>query len=109
MLRLKSEYNASFAIALFFFAVGSFLALGFTGLRTVSGMILLMFLPFYLIFNALNLTQSEKIAFSFFAGITLFPSLVYWLGFIVSFKISIFIVVIALLIAAYTANKFRKK
>ena len=108
-MELKSESTALLGIVLIFIILGSFIALGFTGLRTILGMIIIVFLPFYLIFYSFNLSQGEKVLFSFFIGIILFPSLVYWLGFLISFKISIFIVFLALLIAAYLIKKFLKK
>ena len=88
--------------------LGSFAILGFTGLRTVLGIIIVIFLPFYLILDNLSIDQGEKVLFSFFISITVFPSLVYWLGFIVPFKMSIFVIFIALLVAAYIIKKFSK-
>lgn len=108
-MALKSENIKSFGIVLVFIILGSFITLGFTGLRTILGMIIIMFLPFYLIFSNFNLSQGEKVLFSFFISITLFPSLVYGLGFLVSFRISIFAVFLILLITAYLINKFWKK
>src|SRR3989338_1564498 len=108
-MELKSESTALLGIVLIFIILGSFIILGFTGLRTILGMIIIVFLPFYLIFHSFNLSQGEKVLFSFFIGIMLFPSLVYWLGFIMPFKISIFIVFLVLLITAYLIKKFLKK
>lgn len=109
MPELKSENNILFGIALLLVISGSFAMLGFTGLRTVLGIIIIMFLPFYLIFDNLGIEQGEKVIFSFFVSITVFPSLTYWLGFVVPFKMSIFVIFTALLIAAYTIKKFSKK
>ena len=108
MPELKSENNVLFGIALLLIISGSFAILGFTGLRTILGIIIIMFLPFYLIFDNFSIEQREKILFSFFVSIILFPSLVYWLGFIVPFKISIFVIFIALLVAAYAIKKIFK-
>ena len=108
MPELKSENNILFGIALLLVILGSFAILGFTGLRTVLGIIIVIFLPFYLILDNLSIDQGEKVLFSFFISITVFPSLVYWLGFIVPFKMSIFVIFIALLVAAYTIKKFSK-
>lgn len=85
-----------------------FLLLGFVGLRTVVGFFILMIAPLYLIFSALNCSELEKIAFSFFTGITLVPSLVYWLGFVVPFKIAIFLVFLALIGVGITLRKIQK-
>ncbi len=80
---------------------GSFAISGFTGLKAIAGLTALVFLPFYLIFRIFNLSRAEKIIFSFFAGIIIFPSLAYWLGFILPFRISILAVSAALSILAY--------
>ena len=82
--------------------------LGFIGLRTVLGILIIIFLPFYLIFDNFNLSQEEKISFSFFVGIMMFPSLAYLLGFIVPFKISIFVTFVSLLILGYLLKKYLK-
>ncbi|MBS3105497.1 hypothetical protein J4234_04525 [Candidatus Woesearchaeota archaeon] len=109
MPELKSENNILFGIALLLVILVSFAMLGLAGLRTMLGIIIVMFLPFYLILDNLGMEQREKIFFSFFISIILFPSLVYWLGFVAPFKISIFVIFAALLIAAYTIKKFSKR
>ena len=105
-MALKSENIKSFGIVLIFIILGSFITLGFTGLRTILGMIIIMFLPFYFIFSNFNLSQGEKILFSFFISIMLFPSLVYWLGFLIPFRVSIFVVFLVLLVIAYLLKKY---
>jgi len=82
--------------------------LGITGLRTVLALIL-MFFPVYAIFNNFDLEKGEKIIFSFFVSITIFPSLTYWLGFVVPFKISIWITFVILLAAAFAVKRFSKQ
>ena len=109
MMEFKSENSIFYAIALILIILGFYAMLGFAGVRTILGIIIIMFLPFYLIFNNFNLSQNEMIIFSFFASITLFPSFVYWLGFVVPFRISIFIVFAALLVVAHLVKKFWKK
>lgn len=81
---------------------------GFIGFRTLLG-IIIIFLPFYFIFKNFDLSQSEKFVFSFFVSIALFPSLVYSLGFVVPFRISIFVVFIILILVAILIRKFLKK
>lgn len=87
--------------ALTLIILGIFITLGLTGARTVLGLMLIVFLPFYLIFNNFNLSQPEKIAFSSFVSIAVFPSLVYWLGFILPFRISIFAIFTLLIGTAF--------
>jgi len=106
---LKYEGIVLPGIILLVISLFSFLILGFAGFRTVLSMLIAMFLPFYLVLNNFDLSQSEKFAFSFFIGIMLLPSLSYWLGFVVSFRISIFIAIAVLLLAAYAIKKFHKK
>lgn len=88
---------------------GSFFILGFSGLRAALGIIILFFVPFYLIFSNFDLSQQEKIIFSFFAGISLYPSLVYWLGFLLPLRISILAVFIILSLSAYLISRLCKR
>ena len=108
-MELKSEKNVFFGSILILIILYSFLVLGFTGLKTILGLLIVMFLPVYAIFNNFNLEPGEKAIFSFFTTIMLFPSLVYWLGFIVPFKIAIFAVFAVLLSIGLAIYKFRKK
>ena len=105
----KYENSVLLGIILLVISIFSFLILGFAGLRTILAILIAMFLPFYLVLNNFDLGQAEKFAFSFFIGIMLLPSLAYWLGFVVPFRISIFIVIMVLLLTAYALRKFHKK
>jgi uncharacterized membrane protein len=73
---------------------------GFKGGVFFLGILFLYFLPVYLVMSKTSLEEEEKIASSFFIGVILVPTLVYYLGFLVSFKMSIFIVLILLLITS---------
>ncbi|HLC59858.1 MAG TPA: hypothetical protein VJJ52_00335 [Candidatus Nanoarchaeia archaeon] len=86
----------------------SYFIFGITGVRIVLGIIFVS-LPFYFMLNNFDLEHGEKFVFSLVLGITIFPSLVYALGFILSFRISIVVVFIFLLIAAFIMSKFKKK
>lgn len=108
MIGFKSENNIFFGIIFVLITIISFLILGFTGLRTILGLLVIMFLPFYFIFNNFNLSISEKVVFSFFVSIMLFPSLVYFLGFIIPFKIAIFVVFILSIASGFIIKRFRK-
>ena len=61
---------------------------GLTGMKVVLGIAFISF-PFYLIFNNFELSQGEKFVFSVLLGLTIFPSLVYLIGLVISFIISI--------------------
>ncbi len=105
----KHENKIIFGIALIIASLGSFMLLGASGLKTMLGAIVIMFLPFYLIFDYFSLSDEEKIIFSFFASITIFPSLTYWLGFIVPFRIAVLAVFLAMMLAAYLPKLLKKK
>ena len=93
------------AIILAFF----YLILGLGGMMAVLGIVLFFIAPFYLILNNFELGQDEKLMFSFLIGVGLFPSLVYWLGLFISFRVSIFITFAIYIIAAYLFSKFLRK
>ena len=87
----------------------SYLILGFSGMMAVVGIVLLFMLPIYLILNNFELEQDEKIIFSFFIGVGIFPSITYWLGLLISFRIAILITFVMLLITAILVINFRKE
>lgn len=68
-----------------------FMLFGLVGMKVAFGILIVSF-PFYLILNNFRLDSGEKFVFSLLLGMTIFPSLVYILGFMISFKISIFMV-----------------
>ena len=106
---LKSENGMFIGILLAVAAISSFAMLRFGAVRTVLGFAALVFLPFYLIFNSLDLQNGEKAMFALFSSIALFPSFAYWLGFIVPFKAAMAITFIVLVVAAYAVKKWLKK
>ena len=83
--------------------------LGFSGMMAGLGIILLFIVPVYLILDNFDLGQDEKIVFSFFLGVGIFPALVYWPATIISFRLSIFITFVVLLVVAYLVRKYVKK
>lgn len=85
-------------------AVFSFALFGLTGARVVFGIIFVS-VPFYLILNNFELAEGEKIVFSILLGLTIFPSFVYILGFLISFRISIITVFIVLIGLALLLHK----
>lgn len=86
----------------------SFVLFGIAGARVVFGL-LIASLPFYLILGSFNIAQGEKIVFSILLGLTLFPSLAYLLGFMVSFRIAIAIAFIVFIGMAVALKKFKTK
>mgnify|MGYP001602835516 CR=1 FL=1 len=93
------------AIILTFF----FYILGASGLMSALGIILIFILPTYFILNNFKIDDDEKIVFSFFIGVGIFPSIAYWLGTLISFKISILMTFILLLILGFLIKKHYKK
>ena len=79
--------------------------LGIQGALSALGIMAFFVLPFYLIFNKLNLGADEKLVFSLFIGAGIFPAIAYWLGIFISFRLAIFITFIILIAAVYFLNK----
>ena len=94
---------AALILAFFYFV------LGFSGMMTALGIMLLFMLPTYLILNNFDLEQDEKMVFSFFIGIGIFPAIAYWLGMIISFRIAIFLSFMLLISASFIIRKLKKK
>ncbi len=90
-------------IALFFFFL-----FGFTGLRMAIGFLSIYILAFFLILDKFELDFSEKIIFSLFIGLGIFPSIVYLLGLIISFKVAIAISFFIIIGVSLLLRKFIK-
>jgi apolipoprotein N-acyltransferase len=100
-LKVKLNDKMTVGVILVLIALFSFMFLGFVGFKVLFGMILVFFLPFYLILDNFNLTRGEKIIFSFFIGLGVFPSIVYWLAIFILFKLSIVITFVILMVAVF--------
>ncbi len=88
----------------------SFILFGFTGVKVIGGAILLFFLPFYLILDNFDIELWEKIVFSFFIGIGIFPTFVYYLGIVFnSIRIAIVVTFVLLIGAGFVLKRFKKK
>jgi len=83
--------------------------LGFSGMMAVLGIILLFIIPIYFILDNFDLGQDEKLIFSFFLGVGIFPSFVYWIGLFISFRLSILISFVLLIVVGVLVRKYRKK
>tara|TARA_Y100000310_G_scaffold269562_1_gene282857 strand:- start:88 stop:432 length:345 start_codon:yes stop_codon:yes gene_type:complete len=102
---MKLNNKTTIGICIFIIAALAVITLGFTGVRALLGMIIVFIIPFYLILDTLPMNQEEKIILGFFLGLGLFPVLVYWLGTIISFKLSIVITFIVWMGIAYIIRK----
>ena len=111
-MNLKKYFSKE--LALFLLAVVSIILVfssvlfGFTGIRFVFGLII-MWIPFYLILSNFELTMGEKFVFSLILGITLFPSVVYLLGLLVSFRIAMAATFLVLICAWFLIDKFKRE
>ncbi|MBI2660065.1 hypothetical protein HYX07_02795 [Candidatus Woesearchaeota archaeon] len=88
----------------------SYILFGMTGIRVALGIVFVS-LPFYILLNKLELEEGEKFVFSALLGLTIFPSLVYILGFLISFRLAIaaaFIVFVGIAIAVIKYNNSKK-
>ena len=104
----SKELAVFFSVIISIILIFSFALFGLAGIRFVSGLII-MWLPFYLILSEFELTTAEKFVFSLIMGITLFPSLVYLLGLLISFRIAIFVTFVLLICVWFLIGKFKKK
>jgi len=116
MIKMVSKYTKllkenQFVVFLFLIAAAFFFILfGITGVRVILGFVLLFFLPTYLIFKNFDLPMMEKIAFSFFIGLGVFPTCVYYLGLLFSsMRLAIAISFILLMAIAIIFNSIYSK
>ena len=108
-LELKLGNKEMGILVVIIIALFSSIFLGFTGFKVLFGMMLVFFLPFYLIFDVLELSFGEKAIFSLFVGIGLFSSIVYWLGVFMSFKVAVVLSFVLVMLFAILFRTFMKK
>lgn len=108
MLKVKSEDWIVMGVASSAIAIFSLVVLGFSGMRTLLAIFVAVLVPFYFIFDNFDLSSSEKALFSFFSGLVIFPSLVYWMGFIMPFRIAIIASFSLILTCGYAHKKWMK-
>ncbi|MBW2989446.1 hypothetical protein KY358_03950 [Candidatus Woesearchaeota archaeon] len=89
-------------------AVFSFVFFGITGFKVLIGALAFFLLPSFLILRRLNIPLEEKMVFSFFLGIGLFPSLVYYLGILIGLRKAIISSFILLVAIGLIINKIKK-
>ena len=108
-MELKLENKGLIGIVFIIMLAFFYMILGFAGMMSALGVILLFILPMYAIFDNFDLQQDEKIVFSFFAGVGVFPSMVYWLGTVISFRLAILVTFVLLVVLGAVLRKFWKK
>lgn len=107
LINEQKELMVFSSIAILIVLIFSFALFSITGVKVALGIIFISF-PFYLILNNFELTEGEKAVFSILLGFTLFASLVYLIGLIVPFRISIIITFVALIVVAFLIRKYKK-
>lgn len=109
-MKLPKVENIGFiGIIILIILIFLFLILGFSGLLTGLGIILLFIVPIYFILDNFDLQQDEKIVFSFFVGVGILPIFAYWLGLFISFRIAILISFIILIVTGFLIKKYKGK
>jgi len=108
-LKIRLDDKITLGIILLLIALFSFIFLGFIGFKVIFGMLLVFFLPFYLILDKFDLSRSEKVIFALFLGFGLFPVIVYWLGVLISFRLAITVSFVLLILAGFLIKKIKKK
>lgn len=86
----------------------SFALFGITGIKMVFG-IIMMWLPFYLILSHFEIAIGERFVFSLILGVTLFPSIVFLIGFLISFRLAIAVTFLLLMAVFFLIRKYKKK
>lgn len=93
------------ALAVIFF----FYLFGITGIRVIIAALVLA-LPFYLILNNFKFELSEKIIFSIYASIGIFPSIAYYLGLALgNLALAAGATFLLLMCVAFAVEKFKRK
>lgn len=106
-MKEKKELAIFASVMLLIMLIFSFALFGTTGARVVLGILFVSF-PFYLILNNFDLEEGERTVFSILMGLTLFSSLAYLLGLLISFRIAIIASFIIFTGAAFLIKKLKK-
>ena len=105
----KIENFILIVISLIIIIIFSYIVLGYSGMVSILGIISMFILPIYVILNNFNLNQDEKIVYSFFIGVGIIPSIVYWTSFKIPLKLSLAISIISLIVAGILISYFKQK
>lgn len=102
------EKTFYYGIILVIILAFSFWLFNYVGIKVVLSIVFVS-LPFYFILNNFNLTEGENILFSLLLGFTIFSSLAYTFGLVMSFRIGIILAFLILMLIAYTIKKYKPK
>jgi uncharacterized membrane protein len=106
-LKLNRKYVGVAAALVILVAVG--IMSGFTAVRVLVGMVVIYFVPSYLILRNFELDEDEKIFLSFFLGFGLFPIVVFFLNRIIPSLLVSVVVTFVVSVAAGVLLGFAKK
>jgi hypothetical protein len=107
-MKIKTLYIGIAAMIALFFEV--YYLFEFTGFRTFAGIILLFFVPVYLILRNFELDDSEKIFFSIYISLGMYPLTVWGVNRIIpSLRASIFVTALVLIIIGFGLGYLKKK
>lgn len=111
MTRIKlGRHYAPWLVSLAALAVTAFALFGFTGFRTIIAIIILFIIPPLLLLKNSNLDVEEKIFFSLFIGLGLFPLLVFSINQLLpSFRVSAVAALILVAVAAFFAPRILQR
>lgn len=107
-IKKLSQDNLFYLFILLVITIFSFYLFGFTGIRIIIGL-LVVSVPFYLILKNFELIEGEIIVFSILMGLTLFSSLVYLFGLVISLRVGIGLTFIILIVISFLIKKFKRK
>ena len=106
--KLDKELAVFLLVCFLVIGLFSYLVFGLAGFRVFLGMAIVS-LPFHFILKNFGMGDGERLVLSLVFGITIFPSLVYALGLLISFRLAIAAVFVLLMIIAIIVWKIRKK
>jgi apolipoprotein N-acyltransferase len=108
-MKLPSKEDLGFiGIVMVVVLVFFYLILGFSGMISSLGIIMIFIVPVYFILGNFDLATDEKLVFSFFISTGIFSSIAYWLGIFISFKLAIFVTFVMLLVVGFGIKKFKE-
>lgn len=108
-MKLKLDDKVIIVIVSILFMIFFLVLFRVTGFRVAAGLILFFLLPVYLILDNFNFSLDEKLVLSFFLSIGVTPTLVYYLGLLISFRFAMFIVFVVLVLIGVLIKRDKKK
>ena len=109
VVKLNNQY-VPWLISLAVVAVAAFALFGFTGFRTIIAFAILFIIPLFLLLRKTSLDAEEKIFFSLFIGLGLFPLLAWSVNQLLpSFRLSVVVAFVLVAAVGLFAQRILKK